>query len=139
MALIDTGLIKERVVDLRKSIKLNQLEVANFLGLTRTAYVSREKEGNFTWPELKLLAELFDISPFFLKYGWENDDLIAIVSTIGSGNVAKEPGFTIFDDLDDKLRELGNYSTFITLDKDEQKLIIDYVNKLEQEKKITAD
>ena len=138
MAFIDTGLIRERVVDLRKSIKLNQQEVANFLGLTRTAYVAREKEGSFSWEELKLLADLFDITPFFIKYGWENKDLIAIVSSIGSGTVAREPGFTIFDDLDDKLKELGNYSIFVTLDKEEQDLIINYVNSLKHDKN-TAD
>ena len=125
----DSESIKERIKDFRKSFKLKQPEVADYLGLTRTAYVGREKDGNFTWDHFLLLAELFDTTPFILKYGLDDDDLRGIAKSMRSSSRLQQPTFTIFDDFDSKITDFSNYSQFLSLDASEQNLIISYIDE----------
>lgn len=125
----DRESIKERIKDFRKSTKLKQPQVAEYLGLTRTAYVGREKDGNFTWDHFLLLAELFDTTPFILKYGLDDDALRGIAKSMRNNNRLQQPTFTIFDDFDDKIAQISNYSNFLSLEDSEQNLIISYIEE----------
>ena len=121
--------IRERIKDLRTIRKVRQEELADYLNIKRTTYQSHEAKGNFSWEELELIADFFDKSPYFLKYGVEDSELAEIVhrATSIKRSALSDNRFTIFDDLEEQLTYLKRFTDFVCLDKDEQQRIIQYI------------
>ena len=74
--------IKERVCDFRKASKSTQQDVALYLNMKRASYRAKEADGTFDWDETVQLAELFNTSPVFIRYGVEDDDVKVIAKIL---------------------------------------------------------
>jgi hypothetical protein len=95
--------------------------------MKRGAYQLRESTGDFKWEEIELLADYFDVSPYFLKYGVEEDELKELSKHINSPMRFREPNYTIFDNLE-KLPEINDlYQSFMKLSPEDQKRIKRYI------------
>ena len=125
----DNESVKERVCDFRKFSKVTQSEMAEYLGMKRTAYQHHEADGNFTWEQIELLADFFSTSPIFLRYGADDDDLRSLSKMLKSGKATafKQPTFTIFDDVNRKVEELSDYTLFLCMDEIHRNRITKYI------------
>lgn len=123
--------IKERICDFRKASKSTQQDVALYLDMKRASYRTKEAEGSFDWEETVQLAELFNTSPVFIRYGVEDDGVKAIAKILrekSSGIVLRQPRVTIFDDLEQYQENNRLYSSYLNLDKNEQDRILRYIS-----------
>ncbi len=123
--------IRNRVKDIRTIKKVRQDDLADYLNIKRATYQNHEAKGNFSWDELELIAEFFDISPFFLKYGVEDEELAQVVHKTKAitRSALSDTRFTIFDDLESELTQLKLFTDFACLDIEERNRIIEYVDK----------
>lgn len=127
----DNESVKERICEFRKFCKATQADMAEYLGMKRTAYQRLETIGNFSWEHIELLADFFNVSPIFLRYGIEDHELRSISKMLKSGKATafKDATFTIFDDLEEKENELSDYAAFISLSDIDKKRITDYMQE----------
>ena len=125
----DTNAIHARVSDMRNIFRMSQADVADYLGLKRTTYRRREKEGDFLWEHIEQLAVLFTTSPIFIAYGIDDDELRTLAKMLKQPepNAFSDTMFTFFDDLDEKEKELGNYASFLCLDEIERNRILRHI------------
>ena len=96
----DKQLVKERIVDYRKMRKVTQSDMAYYLNIKRGAYQFRESTGDFKWEEIEMIADFFDISPYFLRYGIEEDELRKLAKDMRTPMRFHEPNYTIFNGLE---------------------------------------
>lgn len=126
--------IKERICEYRKTFKITQQELAIFLGLTRESYRAKEASGNFDWDSTVLIADFFNVSPFFIRYGAEDNDFITlakVLKTIQPGITRLyQPKVSIFDDLEKYQEETMIYASYLNLDKTEQQRILKHIESL---------
>ena len=123
--------IKERVCDFRKASKSTQQDVALYLNMKRASYRAKEADGTFDWDETVQLAELFNTSPVFIRYGVEDDDVKVIAKILRNkptGTRLMQPKVTIFDDLEKYQEDTRLYLSYLNLDTNEQNRIIRYIN-----------
>ena len=125
----DNELIRDRICDFRKNLKVTQQEMAIYLNMKRGSYQSRESQGNFNWEEIEQIADFFGASPFFIKYGAEEEDLKIIAKIVKTSDSAfHQPSGTVFDDID-KINEMNQvYVDFLNLGKSDQMRIIRHIN-----------
>ena len=126
--------IKDRVCEFRNSSKLTQQDMAIYLGLTRSQYQNKESKGNFDWDTIVLLADFFNTSPYFIKFGVENEELRVIKRILNEkpvGTVLQQPNVTIFDDLEKYQEDTQLYLSFLNLDQTDQNRIIRYINSVD--------
>ena len=120
--------IKERICDYRKVYGATQQDLAIFLDMKRTSYRAKEAEGSFDWDETVQIAEFFNVSPYFIRYGVEDEQLRIIAKLLKNNDTAlHEPNISIFDDIDQYKEDLQLFISFLNLDKIEQKRIIKYI------------
>ena len=126
--------IKERVCDYRKTFGVTQQELAIFLDMKRASYRAKEAEGSFDWDETVQIADFFNVSPYFIRYGAEEDDFKAIAKILKSLDSVpgrlREPNISIFDDIEKYKEETEIYVSFLNLDQTEQKRIIKHIETL---------
>ena len=123
--------IGDRVKDFRKSMKLTQQELAMYLNMKRGTYRVKETDGSFDWDEILQLADYFEASPIFLRYGVEDEELKVIAKIIREkpiGSVLMQPKVTIFDDLEKYQEDTKLYISFLNLEQNEQNRILRYIN-----------
>ena len=120
--------IKERICDYRKVHGATQQDLAIFLDMKRTSYRAKEAEGSFDWDETVQIAEFFNTSPYFIRYGIEEEQLRLIAKFLKDNDGAlHEPNISIFDDIDQYKEDLQLVVSFLNLDKIEQKRIIKHI------------
>ena len=102
--------IRDRVKDLRQIHKVNQKTLANYIETSLSTYQNHESHGVFTWEELGLIAEFFDESPYFLKYGTTDEELADLVNRYEAVRFSalQEVKFTVFDNLEEETEKLFN-------------------------------
>ncbi len=120
---VDGELVKERICDFRKMTRVTQQELAIYLGMGRGSYQSRESNGNFDWEQIEQIADYFNVSPFFIQYGVEEDELRTIAKVIRESGGLHQPMYTIFDNLSKQVEIAKLYSSFLNLDQIHQKRI----------------
>lgn len=120
--------IKDRICDYRKIHGVTQQELAIYLNLKRASYRIKESEGNFDWDETLQIADFFNVSPYFIRYGAEEFELKKIAQFLKENNGAlHQPDISIFDDIEEYKEDLRLYVSFLNLDKIEQKRIIKHI------------
>lgn len=120
--------IKDRICDYRKVFGVTQQELAIFLDMKRASYRVKESEGSFDWDETLRIAEFFNASPYFIRYGAEEEDIAIIAKFLKENNGAlHNPNVSIFDDVEQYKEDLRLYISFLNLDQSEQKRIIKYI------------
>lgn len=120
--------IKDRICDYRKAFGITQQELAIFLDMKRASYRVKESEGSFDWDETVQIAEFFEVSPYFIRYGVEDEQLRTIAKFLKSNNGALHaPNVSIFDDVDQYKEDMRLYISFLNLNTNEQKRIIKYI------------
>ncbi len=120
--------IKDRICDYRKVYGITQQELAIFLDMKRASYRIKESEGSFDWDETLQIAEYFNVSPYFIRYGVEEEQLRLIAKFLKENNGAlHEPNISIFDDVEQYKEDLGLFISFLNLDNNEQKRIIKHI------------
>ncbi len=124
----DPEQIRDRIRDYRKLKKVTQQDLADYIGMKRGAFRSREAEGNFAWEDIELVAEFFETSPYFLQYGAEEDDLHALAKMLKMRCSLRQPEFTIFGDLNKQIEMNNLYLSFISLRSEDQKRIERFID-----------
>ena len=120
--------IKERICDYRKVYGATQQDLAIFLDMKRNSYRVKEADGNFDWDETVQIAEFFNVSPYFIRYGVEEEQLRIIAKFLKENNgTLHQPNVSIFDDIDQYKDDMRLYISFLNLDINEQKRIIKYI------------
>lgn len=121
--------IRDRVKDLRQIHKVNQKTLANYIETSLSTYQNHESHGVFTWEELGLIAEFFDESPYFLKYGTTDEELADLVNRYEAVRFSalQDVKFTVFDNLEDETEKIYRFTDFVTLEEEERDAIIKYV------------
>lgn len=120
--------IKERICDYRKVYGATQQDLAIFLDMKRTSYRVKEADGNFDWDETVQIAEFFNVSPYFIRYGVEEEQLRIIAKFLKENDgTLHQPNVSIFDDIDQYKDDMRLYISFLNLDINEQKRIIKYI------------
>ncbi len=121
--------ISNRIKDLRTIKKVQQSVLADYLGISRATYQNREKSGEFSWDEIALIADFFDESPFFIKYGLYDEELADIVHRVTSikRSALEDFRFSIFDNLEEAYEKTGQVARFVALPSEDKDRIIDYV------------
>ena len=122
--------IRERVCDFRKSLKATQQDLALYLDMKRGSYQSKEAEGSFDWEETIQLADYFNVSPLFIRYGVEDEQVKTIAKILNQSKMGTtlRQTYTIFDDLEKYKEDNDLYISFLNLDPSEQNRIIRYIN-----------
>ena len=122
--------IKERIADFRKAAKATQQDIALYLNMKRGSYRTKEAEGSFDWDEIVQLADFFNTSPIFIRYGVEEDELKVLAKILSKNNLGTRmrQTYSIYDDLDKAKEESRLYISFLNLDQNEQNRIIRYIN-----------
>lgn len=92
----DNESVSERVKDMRKFGKVTQQDLALVLDIKRTTYQHIEAEGRFSWDQIELIADHFDVSPYFLKYGVTDEEIIELAHMVRLPMRLNEPNFTVF-------------------------------------------
>ncbi len=117
--------VRERVQEVRGN-RVKQTDLANLLGLSRAAYQRLESAGNFTWEQLEVLGDFFDISPFFLKYGiYDEEFKEALKDKVIPFSVMQDTKFTVFEDLENnELARVGLFAKIISLEKEDRDRIL---------------
>ena len=121
--------IRDRVKDLRQIHKVNQKTLANYIETSLSTYQNHESHGVFTWEELGLIAEFFDESPYFLKYGTTDEELADLVNRYEAVRFSalQDVKFTVFDNLEEETKKIYRFTDFVTLEQEERDAIIKYV------------
>ena len=121
--------IRDRVKDLRQIHKVNQKTLANYIETSLSTYQNHESHGVFTWEELGLIAEFFDESPYFLKYGTTDEELADLVNRYEAVRFSalQDVKFTVFDNLEEETEKIYRFTDFVTLEEEERDAIIKYV------------
>lgn len=121
--------IRDRVKDLRQIHKVNQKTLANYIETSLSTYQNHESHGVFTWEELGLIAEFFDESPYFLKYGTTDEELADLVNRYEAVRFSalQDVKFTVFDNLEEETEKIYRFTDFVTLEQEERDAIIKYV------------
>ena len=121
--------IRDRVKDLRQIHKVNQKTLANYIETSLSTYQNHESHGVFTWEELGLIAEFFDESPYFLKYGTTDEELADLVNRYEAVRFSalQDVKFTVFDNLEEETEKIYRFTDFVTLEQEERDAIIQYV------------
>lgn len=119
----DSEQVRDRIRDYRKLRKATQQDLADFIGMKRGAFRSREADGNFEWEHIELIAEFFDVSPYFLQYGAEEEDLRMLAKILKSKGRLCQPEYAIFGDLSKQIEINDMYLSFLSLRKEDQKRI----------------
>ncbi|MBQ1187239.1 MAG: helix-turn-helix transcriptional regulator [Clostridia bacterium] len=126
--------IKERVCDYRKTFNTTQQDLAIFLGIKRASYRAKEADGNFDWDEIVQIADYFNVSPFFIRYGAEDEDFKVIAKILKEHGPfmhrLREPNVSIYDDLEKYQEETQIYASFLNLDQAEQTRIVKQIENL---------
>ena len=122
--------ISERIKDIRITRKARQDELADFMEIKRSTYQNREKNGTFTWSEIKQIADFFDESPVFIKYGVYDEELFEIINKYETKrfSVLNDVRFTVFDDIAAMMEGTESFASFLSLPEDEKEDIYEYVN-----------
>ncbi|MEE0928377.1 MAG: helix-turn-helix transcriptional regulator [Acutalibacteraceae bacterium] len=123
----DKELVKERIQDYRKIRRITQTDMAAYLNMKRGSYQFRESHGDFKWEEIEMIAELFDTSPYFLKYGFEEEDLKKLAKLLHAPHRFHEPNYTVFDNLEQKPEIDRLFESFMNLSQEDQKRIKRYI------------
>ena len=121
--------IRDRVKDLRQIRKVNQKTLADYIEISLSTYQNHESQGAFTWDELGLIADFFDESPYFLKYGTTDDELADLVSRYESVKFSAlhDVNFTIFDNFEEETEKIYRFADFVSLGEEERNAIIKYI------------
>ena len=119
---LDNKNVKERVQELRKNHKLTQQEMGISLDITRKSYGGKEASGNFNWEEILMLSDLFNISPYFLKYGAEYEDLLVVSKIIKQQGGLRQANVMVGDDTQ-------IYTSFLNLPKVDQTRILKHIEE----------
>ena len=123
----DPELVRDRVRDFRKLRKVTQQDLADYVGMTRGAFRSREADGNFSWEQIELIADFFDASPYFLKYGAEEEELHYLATIFKSRGRLQQPQFTIFSNLNHEAELTELCLDFYRLNEEDQNRIQRYL------------
>ena len=121
--------IRDRVKDLRKAHKVNQKTLAEYIEISLSTYQNHESRGTFTWNELFKIAEFFDESPYFIKYGTTDEELADFVQRYESAKFSAfhDVTFTVFDNFEEEAEKIYRFTDFVSLSKEERDAIIEYV------------
>ena len=119
--------IKERICDFRKAARATQQDLALHLDMKRGSYRAKEADGSFDWEETVQIADYFNVSPYFIRYGVEEEEIMTVSKILKSHGGLRQPSYTIFDDLDKYKEDTRLYISFLNLDKTDQKRIIRYI------------
>lgn len=123
----DAEQIRERIRDYRRSGKVTQQDLAIYLNINRGSYQNREASGNFEWEQIEAIADFFDVSPYFIQYGVEEEEIKQLAKMLNHPGGLRQPMYTIFDDIN-SLKELpALYASFLNMDDDDQKRIIRHI------------
>lgn len=126
---INNSDIKERICSYRKALKVTQQDLAIFLDMKRASYRTKESEGSFDWDETVLIADFLNTSPFFIKYGVEDDDLRVIGKILKQQGGLHQPNISIFDDIEKYKEDTQLYISFLNLPKADQARIIKHIEE----------
>ena len=126
---INNSDIKERICSYRKALKVTQQDLAIFLDMKRASYRTKESEGSFDWDETVLIADFLNTSPFFIKYGVEDDDLRVIGKILKQQGGLHQPNISIFDDIEKYKEDTQLYMSFLNLPKTDQARIIKHIEE----------
>lgn len=127
MFTVDNIQIKDRICDFRKATKATQQDLALFLDMKRASYRVKEAEGSFDWEETVQLADYFNVSPFFIRYGVEDEEICKIAKILKNKGGLREPNITIFDDIETYKEDTKLFISFLNLEPSEQKRIERYI------------
>ncbi len=121
--------IRDRVKDLRKAHKVNQKTLAEYIEISLSTYQNHESRGTFTWNELFKIAEFFDESAYFIKYGTTDEELADFVQRYESVKFSAfhDVTFTVFDNFEEEAEKIYRFADFVSLSKEERDAIIEYV------------
>ena len=120
--------IKDRICDYRKVHGVTQQELAIFLDMKRVSYRIKESEGSFDWDETVQIADFFSASPYFIRYGAEEDEIKKIAKFLKQNDGSlHQPDISIFNDIEEYNEEMRLLASFLNLDTVEQKRIIKYI------------
>ena len=92
----DNESIRDRVRDLRTIGKDTQQDLAILLDIKRSTYQRIEGDGSFSWDQIEILADHYDVSPYFLKYGVTEEDIIELAHMVRMPMRLNQPNFTVF-------------------------------------------
>ncbi len=110
--------VNERIRLCRKERGLNQTQVAKALGIKTSTYSQMERKGYVTCETLKILSEVFDVSPIYLLYGTKTENDI-------STGKPYESRYSFLEDISDAELTVLQKSVFY-LNRDKRNLIYHY-------------
>lgn len=122
--------IAARVRDLRESRNLRQHDVADYLGLKWSKYQRLESNGRFSYEQIILLAELFDVTPNYITIG--SDENISILDA--NDNEVKitrlrDNTTTVIDESKDETLKKNLIGLFEQMSPDEKETLIAFIKK----------
>lgn len=137
----EIGEINKRLKKYREGAKLTQDQVAEKVGMKRNTYAHMERHGHPRPEMIKKLSEIFGVSVENILYGEiekksepETSELTDLINRLNNNQTPQklnEQPFT-YDTLPftPSATEIGLLKTFHILSKEEQKLVLDLVNKI---------
>ncbi len=121
--------IRERIQHFRKTHKVTQQDLAIFLETKRASYRTKEADGNFDWEETVQISSFFGTSPFFIRYGVEDDELMVIAKIVKQLGGLRQAEVTIFDDIEKYKEDTQLYISFLNLPKADQARILKHIEE----------
>jgi hypothetical protein len=99
------------------------------LGIGRGSYQAREASGAFSWEEIVQLADFFDVSPFFIQYGVEDEEIRTLAEILREKDgTFHKPAATIFDNIEEEYEKARLVTSFLNLDPNHQMRIKRYIS-----------
>ncbi len=91
----------QRIKHLRLLKNFNQRKMGEMLGIKTSTYSQKERNGNFTADDIKIICHTFDVDPYLLIFGKERPKAEKTI-------ILKETSEKETNSLDEKFQKIAN-------------------------------